>query len=48
MRQLAEGIANAARESGQVSACEADAWRAAREGAETCEIGHRDLLAAPG
>ena len=45
MRQLTQGIARAARESGLVSEHEAQTWRAAREGAEACEIGHRDLLA---
>ena len=48
MRQLAEGIAQAARESGLVSEHEAETWRAARTGAEACEIGHWDLLAVIG
>ena len=48
MRQLAQGIAAAAQESGEISAAEASAWRAAREAATGCDIGHLDLLAAPG
>jgi SAM-dependent methyltransferase len=44
--RLAAGIAVAARETGLVAEPELAAWLASKR--ETCEIGHRDLLALPG
>jgi SAM-dependent methyltransferase len=43
---LAQGIADAVRETGLVEAAEVEAWQTARAGA-ACTIGHRDLLALP-
>ena len=48
MAQLADGIAGAARDTGLVSAADAEDWRLARRAADGCEIGHMDLLAVPG
>lgn len=44
---LAEGIAAAAQETGQVTAEDAATWRAARQGPGSCRIGHLDLFARP-
>lgn len=44
---LAHGAADAVAETGLVPAPEIAAWRAARIAAETCEIGHTDLVALP-
>jgi SAM-dependent methyltransferase len=43
----AAGIAQAARETGDVPGDEIDAWLAARRTAAACTIGHQDLLAVP-
>ncbi len=43
MTALATGVAGAAEEEG----CDASAWLTARHTANTCEIGHLDLLAIP-
>lgn len=45
--QLADGIASAACETGQVGAADAESWRRARHAASACQIGHMDLLAVP-
>jgi hypothetical protein len=47
MAALANGIANAARETGQVSPELIVQWLAARQSAQQASIGHRDLLAYP-
>ncbi|KMO37910.1 methyltransferase domain-containing protein [Methylobacterium aquaticum] len=48
LHQLAEGTAQAARETGQVAASDAAAWSALRQRPGTrAVIGHRDLLAVP-
>ncbi len=47
MLVLAEGIAEAARETGRVVQAEIASWLAARQHAEACEIGHLDILALP-
>jgi Methyltransferase domain len=47
IRELARGIAQAARETGQVPEATIGAWLAARLEGAACEIGHRDLLAFP-
>jgi len=44
---LAEGTAEAARETGQIDTRTAEAWRDARAGAEAATIGHVDVLALP-
>lgn len=44
---LAEGTAEAARETGMVDAATAEAWRAARTSADAAIIGHVDILALP-
>jgi SAM-dependent methyltransferase len=46
-RELVDGTAAAARETGQVPEPTIRAWRDARLGSAACEIGHRDLLAVP-
>ena len=43
----AAGIAQAARETGEVPDGHVDAWLAARRAATACIIGHQDLLALP-
>ena len=43
----AAGIAQAARETGEVPDGDVDAWLAARRAATACIIGHQDLLALP-
>jgi SAM-dependent methyltransferase len=43
----ATGIAQAARETGEVESGDVDAWLAARRTAAACIIGHQDLLAVP-
>jgi SAM-dependent methyltransferase len=43
----ATGIAEAARETGEVDHGDVDAWLAARRTATACIIGHQDLLAVP-
>jgi hypothetical protein len=47
LRQLAQGAAQAVIETGRVSADDVASWRAARESAASCEIGHIDLFAVP-
>jgi SAM-dependent methyltransferase len=47
MAMLAEGIAGAAEETGQVDAATARAWLAARRIAASAMVGHLDLLAVP-
>ena len=47
MAANASGIAQAARETGEVDDGDADAWLAARRTATACIIGHQDLLAVP-
>lgn len=47
IRDLAEGSAGAVAETGRVDANRVASWRAARQTATTCLIGHQDLLAAP-
>ena len=47
MAELARGAAEAVRETGLVGADDVASWRAARESAETCVIGHVDLFARP-
>ncbi len=44
---LAEGTAQAARETGMIDAATAEAWRAARVSADAAIIGHVDVLALP-
>jgi SAM-dependent methyltransferase len=46
--ELAEGAANAVRETGLVSSSDIDAWLAARREASACEIGHMDIFAYKG
>ena len=46
LRALAEGVAAAARETGQ-GAGVVERWLAARRGAASCIVGHTDLLATP-
>ena len=45
--QLAQGAAQAVRETGRVPASDIASWLAARENAAGCEIGHVDLFAVP-
>jgi hypothetical protein len=47
VRELAEGTATAAGETGQVPEATVRAWLEARLQGAACEIGHRDLLAVP-
>ena len=47
MAANASGIAQAARETGEVDDGDVDAWLAARRTATACIIGHQDLLAVP-
>ncbi|MFH6785209.1 methyltransferase domain-containing protein [Methylobacterium sp. MA0201] len=48
LRELAEGTARAAAETGRVAIAEAEAWGALRQAPGTgAVIGHRDLLAVP-
>ena len=47
MGELARGAADAVRETGLVSADDIASWRAARESADACVIGHVDLFARP-
>ena len=44
---LAEGAAGAVAETGLVAPTDVASWLAARRVAQTCEIGHMDLFAAP-
>ena len=44
---LAEGAAGAVAETGLVSPADVTSWLEARRVAQTCEIGHMDLFAAP-
>jgi hypothetical protein len=45
---MADGWAQAVRETGRVSESTIEEWRAARsDGATTCIVGHEDLLALP-
>ena len=44
---LADGAAGAVAETGLVPPADVAAWLAARRVAQTCEIGHMDLFAAP-
>ena len=44
---LAEGAAGAVAETGLVAPADVASWLAARRVAQTCEIGHMDLFAAP-
>jgi hypothetical protein len=45
--ELANGIANAVRETGKAELDRIEDWLAAKSGAEHCEIGHLDLYARP-
>lgn len=45
MGELANGAANAVRETGLVPAPDIDAWLDARRNASACEIGHMDIFA---
>lgn len=45
MGELAQGAANAVRETKLVSSQDVDAWLGARRNAATCEIGHMDIFA---
>jgi SAM-dependent methyltransferase len=47
IRELAGGVAQAVRETGQVAEERVSAWLDARLGAAACAIGHTDLLAMP-
>ncbi len=47
MGELARGAAEAVAETGLVGPVELASWRAARESAEACAIGHVDLFATP-
>jgi hypothetical protein len=47
MTATATGIADAAAETGLISAADLASWRATRRDLATCEIGHVDLLALP-
>ncbi len=47
IRDLAEGAAAAACETGRVAEATVAAWLAARRSASACTIGHQDLLAFP-
>jgi SAM-dependent methyltransferase len=47
IREFAEGIAEAVRETGQVGAQQLAHWLAARASGAACAIGHSDLLAVP-
>ncbi|MDB5642237.1 MAG: SAM-dependent methyltransferase [Hyphomicrobiales bacterium] len=47
MGELARGAANAVAETGLVGESDIASWRAARESAEACVIGHVDLFATP-
>jgi hypothetical protein len=47
VRELADGAAQAVRETGQVPEERVSAWLAARRGGAGCTIGHTDLLALP-
>ncbi len=47
IRELARGIAAAARETGLVPEAELSAWREARSSGASCLVGHTDLLARP-
>lgn len=47
IRLLAQGIAQAVTETGQVEQGDVNEWLAARIRAEGCEIGHIDIFAAP-
>jgi SAM-dependent methyltransferase len=47
MRELATGIAEAVRETGQVGEAQVAGWLAARSSAASCTIGHSDCLALP-
>ncbi len=47
MRALANGSAGAVAETGLISLKDLEDWRAARQKAEACHIGHWDLLAIP-
>jgi hypothetical protein len=44
---LAEGAAGAVAETGLVAPADVASWLEARRVAQTCEIGHMDLFAAP-
>jgi len=47
MREVAEGVAQAVRQAGQVAEERIAAWLAARANAASCTVGHTDLLAVP-
>jgi hypothetical protein len=47
IRELAEGAAQAVRETGRVPEAEIARWVEARREAEACTIGHQDLMAVP-
>jgi SAM-dependent methyltransferase len=47
IRELTAGIANAARETGKLSAADIAGWLEARAGASTGLVGHLDLFARP-
>jgi hypothetical protein len=47
IRELAEGVAQAVRETAQVADERIAAWLSARSAAAACTIGHTDLLAIP-
>lgn len=47
VRELAQGTARAARETGAVPEADVSSWLEARLSAATCVVGHTDLLAVP-
>jgi hypothetical protein len=47
VRELADGVAQAVRETGQVPEERIAAWLAARANGASCTVGHTDLLATP-
>ena len=47
MSALAEGSARAVSETGRVSAADIKSWLLARQQAQSCVVGHEDLLAVP-
>lgn len=47
MSALAEGSASAVTETGRVSAADINSWLMARQQAQSCVVGHEDLLAIP-
>jgi hypothetical protein len=47
MSALAQGSANAVMEMERLSPADIQSWLKSRQQAQTCEVGHEDLLAIP-